>query len=303
MVRRWLARGPELLLAVCLVPLCVRILLRDSVPGFAVVTYATPVCLLAVTALAAFGLASLVGRRKLARFSALVAVVLVGWTLVSTFSVHASQHAGSHSGLLWNVANGSRGWSNVAAQVKRHDPDVAAFIEVGLHPVTRAELFSGALPGRELHFWNETIGLAVRGKVLDATYHSLGRGSHAGVAHVEIDGRPLTVVVVHPRSTPTAPRGEVFEALEQVLAPLRGEPLLVMGDFNTPSDSVYFDPMRRDLQSAFETAGLGYGATWPMPVPVLALDQVWSSESVPVRTCALHGSSASDHRMVIFTFD
>jgi endonuclease/exonuclease/phosphatase (EEP) superfamily protein YafD len=303
MARRWLTRTPELLLAVCLVPLAVRLAWRDSVPGLAALTYATPLCLLAATALAAFALAWLVGRRKLARLSAAIALGLVAWTLAATVSVHASQHEGRFSGLVWNVANGSRGWTHVADQVTRRDPDLAAFIEVGMHPLSRAALFSQALPGREFHWWNEAIGLGVRGKILDATYHSLGRGSHAGVAHVELDGRPLTVVVVHPRSAPTEPRGAVFAQLERVLEPLQGEPLLVMGDFNTPSDSVFFDPFRRVLHSAFETAGSGYAATWPMPVPVLALDQVWSSDSVPVRTCRLHGTSASDHRMVTFSFD
>jgi endonuclease/exonuclease/phosphatase (EEP) superfamily protein YafD len=295
-------RSPELVLAACLAPLAVRIAFRDRVPGLAALTYATPVCLLAATATAAFALAWLLGRRGMARVAGGIALALALWTAVANVSVHAAS-GGRYRGLLWNVANGTRGWQLVGERVQRHDPDVAGLVEVGGSPVTRAHVLANALPGRELYWWNEAIGIAVRGHVLDATYHSLGDGSHAGVAHVDLEGRPLTIVVVHPRSTPTAPRGAVFEELEKVLAPLRGEPLLVMGDFNTPSDSVFFDPMRRELTSAFESAGTGYAATWPMPVPVLALDQVWSSDSVRVRSCHLAGSSASDHRMVVFSFD
>jgi endonuclease/exonuclease/phosphatase (EEP) superfamily protein YafD len=303
-MQRWLARIPELVLAACLVPLAVRLALRDRVPGLAALTYATPVCLLALTAAAACALAWLFGRRKLAGLSAAVAVALGAWTLAADVSVHGVTRPGHYRGLLWNVANGTRGWGGVTADVRQRDPDVAAFVEIGgASALTRGWALAAALPGREVHWWNSAVGIAVRGKIVDTEYHSLGRGSHAGVARVELDGRPLTVVVVHPRSTPTEPRGHVFEALEQVLEPLRGGPLLVMGDFNTPSDSVFFDPMRQSLRSAFETAGTGYAATWPMPLPVLVLDQVWASDSVDVRSCALAGSPASDHRMVTFSFD
>jgi vancomycin resistance protein VanJ len=302
-VRRWFLRSPELVLAACLAPLALRVAFRDRVPALAALVYATPLCLLAATATAAFALAWLLGRRGMARLAGSLALGLAVWTAAANVSVHAAPRGGRYQGLLWNIANGTRGWPRVADHVKRHDPDVAAFIEGGWNPVTRTAVLASALPGREFYWWNDVLGLAVRGRILDATYHSLGPGSHAGVAHLDLDGRPLTVVVVHPRSTPTAPRGEVFDALEKVLGPLRGEPLLVMGDFNTPSDSVFFDPLRRDLRSAFETAGTGYAATWPMPFPVLALDQVWSSDSVRVRSCHLAGSRASDHRLVSFTFD
>jgi endonuclease/exonuclease/phosphatase (EEP) superfamily protein YafD len=291
------------LLAACLTPLAVRIVFRDRVPGLAALTYATPVCILAATATAAFALAWLLGRRRLARVSGAIAVGLGIWTLAANVSVHAAQPAGRYRGLLWNVENGSRGWDHVAEHVKRHDPDVASFIEVRSDPVTRTAALSAALPGRQFHWWGDVLGIAVRGRILDTEYYPLGRGSHAGVAHVEIAGRPLTLVIVHPRSTPTEPRAQAFDSLERLLATLRGQPLLVMGDFNTPSDSVFFDPIRSELHSAFETAGIGYAATWPMPLPVLAIDQVWSSDSVPVRSCRIAGSSASDHRLVAFSFD
>ncbi len=296
-------RSPELVLAACLAPLGVRLVFRDRVPDLAALTYATPVCLLAATASGAFALAWLLGRRRMARLCGGIALGLAVWTVAANVSVHAASPSGRFRGLLWNVENGSRGWERVAKHVKHHDPDVAVFIELGGNPATRAAALAGALPGRQLFWWSDVLGLAVRGRILDARYVSLGRGSHAGLAHVELDGRPLTVVVVHPRSAPTSPRSEAFDALENLLATLRGEPLLVMGDFNTPSDSVFFDPLRRDLSSAFETAGTGYAASWPMPLPVLAIDQVWTSDSVRVRSCHLAGSSASDHRLVAFSFD
>jgi vancomycin resistance protein VanJ len=302
-VRKGLPFLPELALFACVAPLVVRLAFRDSVPGLATLTYATPVCLLAGLAVVACALAWQARKPRLARASGVLALALGVWTLAANVSLHAPGQGGRYRGLLWNVEGGHRGWDRVAAHVRRQNPDLAAFIDVGHTTGIRSPAMNAALGDRAVYWWNDALALAVRGRIIDARYESLGFGSHAGIAHVELDGRPLTVVVVHPRSTPTQSRAGAFAALHELLEPLKGEPLLVMGDFNTPSDSVFFDPIRQRFHSAFETAGLGYAASWPMPFPVLALDQVWSADSVPIRSCHLAGSTASDHRLVSFSFD
>ena len=302
-MRKWLAYAPEVALAACLGPLAVRLAFRDRVPGLATVTYATPVCLLAGLAAVACVLAWQARKPALARAAGVLALVLGIWTLAANVSLHAPGATGRYRGLLWNIEAGHRGWDRVAAHVRHQNPDLAAFIDVGHTPGMRSPALNLALADRAVYWWNDALALAVRGRILDTRYESLGFASHAGIAHVEIDGRPFTVVIVHPRSAPTLSRAGAFAALHDVLEPLRGEPLLVMGDFNTPSDSVFFDPIRERFHSAFETAGIGFAGSWPMPIPVLALDQVWSTDAVPIKSCHLSGTSASDHRMVSFSFD
>jgi len=303
-MRRWLSRAPEIALAACLAPLAVRLLFRDRLPLLAPLTYATPVSVLAALAALAWALAWRLERRGLARWSGALATALALWAVAANVSLHPSAEPGRYRGLLWNVQAGRRGWERVAEQLRVEDPDVAVFIDVGHKPGTRSPAFTRALPDRDIYTWNDALALAVRGHIVDSSYTPLGFASHAAVARVRLaDGRRLTIVLVHPRSAPTESRAGVFDALADVLAPLRGEPLLVVGDFNTPSDSVYFDPIRREFHSAFETAGMGYAGSWPMPFPLLAIDQVWSSDAVPIRSCHLSGTMASDHRLVAFSFD
>jgi vancomycin resistance protein VanJ len=303
-MRRWLWRAPEVALAACLAPLAVRVLFRDRVPSLAPLTYATPLCVLAALAALGWALAWRLERRALGRVAGALALVLGLWTVAANVSLHPLAQPGRYRGLLWNIEAGKRGWERVAEQVRAEDPDVAAFIDVGHKPGIRSPALKRALPDSEIYDWNDALAIAVRGRIVHSFYYPLGTASHAGVARVELaDGRRLTVVIVHPRSAPTESRAGVFKALADVLEPLRSEPLLVVGDFNTPSDSVYFDPIRREFHSAFETAGMGYAASWPMPVPLLAIDQVWSTDSVPIRSCHLSGSLASDHRLVAFSFD
>jgi len=74
-----------------------------------------------------------------------------------------------------------------------------------------------------------------------------------------------------------------------------------MGDFNTPVDSVFVAPLAERLTNAFQARGNGYYVTWPVPLPVLSLDQVWASREVELRDCELGWTWRSDHRPVVVT--
>ncbi len=73
---------------------------------------------------------------------------------------------------------------------------------------------------------------------------------------------------------------------------------MLLGDFNTPVDSVWLSAIRARFDNAFEVAGNGILATWPLPLPVLALDQVWVSDQLGVSCAKIGWSMLSDHRPV-----
>jgi endonuclease/exonuclease/phosphatase (EEP) superfamily protein YafD len=100
-------------------------------------------------------------------------------------------------------------------------------------------------------------------------------------------------------SNPFISRRESLTALAELAREHRDEPLIIMADFNTPPESVHFGLLREDFSNAFETAGNGFSGTWPLPAPVLALDQIWSNGRVAVNECHLVRSWRSDHRSVL----
>jgi endonuclease/exonuclease/phosphatase family metal-dependent hydrolase len=104
-------------------------------------------------------------------------------------------------------------------------------------------------------------------------------------------------------SNPLRDRSPAFAMVEETMAPYVAGPLVVVGDFDTPRESVRFDSWRGPLVHAFEAAGSGWAPTWPVPLPVLALDHVWLSRSLTVRSCEHLWTTRSDHRPVAFTFD
>lgn len=79
-------------------------------------------------------------------------------------------------------------------------------------------------------------------------------------------------------------------------------PFWVVGDFNAPRRSRALCELPAGYRHAYDTAGTGCGYTWPVPIPMYALDHSLHSASiVPVRY-TLESSVYSDHRLQIFDF-
>jgi endonuclease/exonuclease/phosphatase (EEP) superfamily protein YafD len=79
----------------------------------------------------------------------------------------------------------------------------------------------------------------------------------------------------------------------------RGHPFdTVVGDFNTPSQSVAFEALRSVAggYTVASYASTGWRGTWPMLMPVYDIDHVCVRAGVEVLGCSLFTNLASDHR-------
>lgn len=248
----------------------VRLTVRDAVPVASTLFYATPPIVLALL----FGVAAVFrpGRRR--AVAAAMAFACGVWHGATTYA-RAPQRAGEREIVLWNACRGKFGWD-----VPRGD--IVCLVEgkgaPDLPGMARRDLGGGLVV-----FAREEIRSA---RLLDID------GGRAGV--VEVGDLTLVIVDIYPN--PLRSRAPAFAALERELAGLRGR-VIVLGDFNTPRDSVHFDAWRRQYVNAWEAAGAGFDATWPVPAPVLSIDQVWTNG--PVAACAAEGTWVSDHRRVV----
>ena len=102
---------------------------------------------------------------------------------------------------------------------------------------------------------------------------------------------------------------ESIEIREFVDSVRSEKPLLVVGDFNTPTTSVLFQRHWGDLQSAFDVAGFGYGYTspckgnrfWPDGLPWVRIDHILCSAEWRISSSQIGKSDGSDHRLITAT--
>jgi endonuclease/exonuclease/phosphatase (EEP) superfamily protein YafD len=83
------------------------------------------------------------------------------------------------------------------------------------------------------------------------------------------------------------------------MAEVRSLPILLGGDFNMPSDSATFAPLRRAFRSAFESAGRGYGYTRPVSFPWIRIDHLLASPHWRFIRCWVGPDVGSDHLPLI----
>ncbi len=276
-------------------------LARDEVFGLSIVFYALPLQLLACLTL---GLAILEvkHRRRAIRWAVCTALLCMGvvfedWRLLPDRSENKDLKV-----VFWNACRLHRGWEGVSAEVRSWDADVIAMVEAGLgeRDDLRAQ-WQAACPGYKVSILGAGIVLLTRGESGTATVHEFHQGSRARQIQTTVQGHKLNLVIVDIDANPFRSRDPALGQLIEVVNPLATEPTLVLGDFNTPSDSALLEPLRPKFSLAFDLAGQGYRATWPIPVPVLAIDQVWASQQIDVTSCKHLWTKASDHRPVALT--
>lgn len=297
---------PVGLLGLWLIGLLLRLLVQDRMPELAYFYYATPPIVL--TALAATaGVWWLIGRRwRLAVAPLLLATACAVWAYRVTWFHHAASASTPHSVrvLFWNAAHGTFGWARVTRQIRRRDADIVALVEGTDGHTDMAAVWRQYFPEYRAFLFDEGITLLSRIETKAADFGMLG-GDHqyafGWYAHCEAatPNGAVHIVIADFQAIPDRSRYLPVSELQRRLEPLAGQPVLLLGDLNMPTDSVFLKPLRASYRSAFESAGDGYAATWPVPVPVLIIDQAWSSEGVEVSRCELGWTWVSDHRPVI----
>ncbi|MBX7207761.1 MAG: endonuclease/exonuclease/phosphatase family protein [Verrucomicrobiaceae bacterium] len=282
----WLILGGGLLL---------HLTIRDRVDYVATVFYALPLPVLA-------GLSLLLAAWRRWRRAALVlaAGITAGW-ISRSWCAHQPPPAaaGSHEfrALYWNMGRPAGPSADLIDLVKRLQPDVAGCGEPGREFMQEGAAYEQALPGYTCHLMPRGLILLSRWPV---RMRGRGRLDDTGAfAFFDVSAPQglVRLVLVDVWADPLLPR---HRSLNEALSYAGGDArCIVMGDFNTPAESVWFEPYRRArLQDAFETAGRGFRETWFWRLPVLSLDHIWAGKDWRVLEAQKIHRWSSDHAAI-----
>jgi len=277
---------------------------RDRFHRPAFFFYATPWSVLVVATVLLALLWHRRGRRGIAAACTVLSLFALSCWLAQDWEWRrATTTRGGLRVVLWNVDRPEQRFPGISHWLRSQEADVLAIAEREPKKRDRLARWKAAFPGYKVITSHGEMLSLVRGEVLSVEENVLGPGSFSTLLRTRLRGREVLILQVDMNGNLPVSRRQPIERIAGIVAAQRAEPLLVLGDFNTPRNSVCFAPLRAEVSNAFETVGRGYAATWPMPVPVLSLDHIWGNPRLrPVR-CEIVSSWHSDHRALVAEFD
>lgn len=293
--------GPLVLLGAALV----RLLLRDRLPYVATLHYVTPNVVLGAGFLAC---GAWWRRRARGRAVAVACGILGVLFLARTMSrdvawAEQAPHEVALRVATWNLNRGHwASWDDLALRASRFDADVLVVQEAMPRVVQDVAWWKVRLPAYDALPLGAGMVVLVRDGHAELVQQGhVRKGGRYRVLDVEARGVAFKLMAVDLASNPLLHRRLPLTHVTWLAEHLPAdEPALLIGDFNTPYDSSYLDVLREHgWTEAFFAAGRGWTATWPVPLPVLCIDQIWSSPRARFTGADVVTTGLSDHRAVI----
>ena len=287
--------------------LLLRFTIRDQYHPWALVYYVTPIPSLSIWLF----LASLLwGRnrdpnssRSSILFRRVNLIAILGFAIWAFYSENVENAKTPSSTdvriVYWNTANARFGVNNLAAQIVKWDAPVIGLIEANSYYPQTLKEWQRELPEYSVVHAHFGGLIAVKGIVKTQISHHLLPSSWCEQFDLIVGDDEFTLLLVDISAQLSLSRRLPLQELAALAEKLNDRPLVIMGDFNTPDDSVHLRPLRDHCRNIFREHGTGYAATWPMPLPVLTLDQVWVNQHVNGSKCEHLWSIYSDHRPTI----
>ncbi len=220
----------------------------------------------------------------------------------------------------WNVFRNFLPWQHKIERLRRLEGDIYVLNEVP-RQVTRGNWALKLGPGMD-YAMGQLMVVACRGKVLshelevdpglitlwvqcalapaDAPGTDLDE-TVAATLHRETEPRALSILAVDMSANPFMARDPVLARLVAKIEDRR--PDLIAGDFNAPRRSRRLQQLPNGYRHAYETTGRGWPYTWPVPFPLLAIDQCIFGPRIEPHGFRYLSTASSDHRVQVFEFE
>ncbi|MCX6857228.1 MAG: hypothetical protein NTV80_20250 [Verrucomicrobia bacterium] len=201
--------------------------------------------------------------------------------------------------LYWNLCRPNGLDQEMVDLVKETQPDLAVFVEAG-NAGSFLTKYSELLPEYRPELMPRGIMRLSRMQTGSARSAVLPR--MAAYSQFDLAGRgpdfPVIVADIYPH---------VFHSrkpqIDSVFAQTsKRTDAIVIGDFNTPLESVHLALFRAHFTEAFEAAGFGFKETWPCGLPLLSIDHIWIGPDWQVlKADKFWRLTGSDHAALLVT--
>jgi len=194
----------------------------------------------------------------------------------------------------WNICYGVMGWPRQLEVIRSLDPDVIVLSEIP------DEIQDTDFPGFQTLQLRGML-IASRGTMVASGTLVAGGALQAFQVRCDLEDGPLHVIIADMTSNIYVGRDLYLQSLVRVMK--EGEADIVVGDLNAPRRSRALSNLPVGYRHAYDEVGSGWSSTWPVPVPVFAIDQCLCGPRIRPLCYKLHSTMLSDHRIQVLDFE
>ena len=234
-------------------------------------------------------------------------ITLAGWKAAPAVPLRATMETGPEPKriLFWNIGHRKTLPRQLQELIMRYQPDVIVLAEAEKQTEASLAGLKKHFPAYQLTVLRGGLLCIIKGAVRLEKSLQLPSRSHAHRLRVEFHGESEAwhLVIADLGPWPLTPRLERTELIRQLAGAGRELRTLVVGDFNTPYDSVAFDRWRDTWVHGLSQAACTPGpATWPIGLPLLSIDHVWLSKDLWPRQAWKETFLGYDHAWQVIDF-
>lgn len=202
--------------------------------------------------------------------------------------------------LFWNAANRSKLPVDILLEsIKNTTPDIIGLVEAENATAADIQKLSKALPSYVFQILEGNMLVGVKGSIEKITFISKNNSHDINVVEAQLKTGYVSVAITDTFQDPSMDKEKTLTTVLQLA--LQNNTDVIIGDFNTPYESVHFRNFETEYES-FHDYGQGFSATWPYRIPLLELDQIFVSTSfTPILLKKFH-HPVSDHAMLVGYF-
>jgi hypothetical protein len=198
--------------------------------------------------------------------------------------------------LFWNLAK-KKTFPKVVieSEIKNHHPEVLAFVEDKSDFLKNKDSISGYSYKRLV----DNMSVLYKGELLDVKFYYNEENYKLNLVTIKYKNKVSTYLIVDVYADPFTNKAEAHKVITKLANDNNID--VVLGDFNTPFESVFFEDYKTNYNS-LRTKSNGFTATWFYGLPLLELDQIWLNKTHETLLLEKRQYSNSDHKLLIATY-
>ncbi|MCD2260651.1 endonuclease/exonuclease/phosphatase family protein [Psychroserpens luteolus] len=279
--------------------LIVHFILKDHIFPISIVFYAFPVPILILSGLF---LVLLFFRRKVYRFGILALVILLSlhWLQDYYMSSEIKTPKDTSKILFWNLAKRKQlSVSYLSKQVNTYQPEILAFVEAPHTTLKNLDSLKKVLPNYNFMPLKGAMLIAAKHDIELLEFSILEDAYKINLLEINTKDSKLKLIITDLTANILVNKKNPLAFVSNFAKTNNVD--LVVGDFNTPYESVFFETYKNDFTSFHEYTN-GFTATWPLGIPLFELDHIWLANRHSPQSLIKYYSDASDHALLISEF-